>query len=438
MHSNQMKIREALVARNDTILDRWPDRAGEEFTREMQSVSKGLDRLAREADASEGDFLERARTWRFVGNAYFDLGQGKEVESLQQAADAYQRAETLLEGIGDSIEKMKLDYSYANAVFGLSEGTDLQLAYEAKRRFERALNIARNKMPAGVPPAERKLAEVDRMISLLELADNIGDQITDLEEKIESDPANSEPKSLPDPGSLFGILQNQFEAEKRKGTMTPGHKSSLEGVMERLGSIVNAAQPNQPLTENIVDRDKMSDQMTDMLGRIKSTTFEGEGIKQGTRISQVLSHLILTQPVWSRRSVALDPNFIFFAGSDEVRGCLQGICREVGLSLSPDLPQGDDSAEARWQDLRRASVGVFDLSSKDPQLFHDLGIALTLGMEVMLGIANTLGRNTFIIGQQGTERKLFRSIEKRRCHPYPSNPTSEPNFMKALRDFLAI
>ncbi len=95
-------------------------------------------------------------------------------------------------------------------------------------------------------------------------------------------------------------------------------------------------------------------------------------------------HLTLAQPVWSCKSVALDPNYLFFAGSDEVRGCFQSICSEVGLSLSPERPQGDDFAEARWQDLRRASVGVFDLSIKNPQLFHDLGIALTLEMEVML------------------------------------------------------
>jgi hypothetical protein len=56
----------------------------------------------------------------------------------------------------------------------------------------------------------------------------------------------------------------------------------------------------------------------------------------------------------------------------------------VGLSLNPEFPQGDDFAEARWQDLQRASVGVFNLSIKNPQLFHDLGISLTLGMEVML------------------------------------------------------
>jgi len=102
-------------------------------------------------------------------------------------------------------------------------------------------------------------------------------------------------------------------------------------------------------------------------------------------------------------------------------------CRASGIKLiRGDMADEQQIVLSIWEEIGRATHIIVDLT----------GFNLNVCLE--LGIANALGRNTFIIGQQGTERKLFRSIEKRRCHPYPSNPTSEPNFMKALRDFLSV
>jgi tetratricopeptide (TPR) repeat protein len=170
MTPKQLKQREILLARNDATLDRWPERTGPEFIREMTAVLQGLEALAREADAVVGDRLERCRTWRYVGNAYFDLGAVRELAQLKHAADAYQRAEALLEGLDDPIERMKLDYSYGNALFHLCDAQDLQLAQEARRRYSSALAIARIHMPAGVEAAQSALTNAEMVVALLQTA----------------------------------------------------------------------------------------------------------------------------------------------------------------------------------------------------------------------------------------------------------------------------
>ena len=61
---------------------------------------------------------------------------------------------------------------------------------------------------------------------------------------------------------------------------------------------------------------------------VEIETLDARSLMNEVRLFARRRHVILTQPVWSRRSVAIDPNFIFFAGSDEARGCLQSICRD--------------------------------------------------------------------------------------------------------------
>src|SRR5712691_1303587 len=96
MTPSQLRRRQTLVDRSDAALDRWPERTGRQFLAEMSEVAHGLEALAKEADAEDGDRLERCRTWRFAGNAYFDLGNGKDLPQMQNAAAAFRKAERLL------------------------------------------------------------------------------------------------------------------------------------------------------------------------------------------------------------------------------------------------------------------------------------------------------------------------------------------------------
>jgi len=113
MTPDQLRHREALIARSDAALERWPDRTGPGFTSEMAAVADGLEALGQATPLSERDAVEAARTWRWAGNAYFDLGAGKERRALEHAARAYRKAENALEAAAeaaDAVDWVKLNY----------------------------------------------------------------------------------------------------------------------------------------------------------------------------------------------------------------------------------------------------------------------------------------------------------------------------------------
>ena len=141
MTPEQLRRREALLARNDAALERWPDRADPEFTIEMAAVAEGFEALAHAIPLSERDAVECSRTWRWAGNAYYDLGAGKDLAALERAAEAYRRAENALEaaaGADDAVEWVKLNYSFGKVLLQLSEAKDLGLATNARTRLRAA------------------------------------------------------------------------------------------------------------------------------------------------------------------------------------------------------------------------------------------------------------------------------------------------------------
>jgi hypothetical protein len=98
-------------------------------------------------------------------------------------------------------------------------------------------------------------------------------------------------------------------------------------------------------------------------------------------------HLMLARPLWSGRNAPQDPNLVFFAGPEPVGQLLREAARARGLRLCPPVRPGADVAAARWQDLRAASLAVFDVTPQPPAdapVYYELGIALTLGTELLL------------------------------------------------------
>jgi hypothetical protein len=96
------------------------------------------------------------------------------------------------------------------------------------------------------------------------------------------------------------------------------------------------------------------------------------------------SHLLLASPVWGGAVVKPDVNSLAFAGPARTGGLVRAVASDIGLSVSPDVEAGVDSARSRWNALQRSSVAVFDLSDRDPDIFYQLGIAYTLGLDVLL------------------------------------------------------
>lgn len=102
-------------------------------------------------------------------------------------------------------------------------------------------------------------------------------------------------------------------------------------------------------------------------------------------------HIALARPRWSPGPQTRSPSFIYFSGPVQMRRHLSLAAEACGATVSAlDYP-GAEPSEARFRDLRAASVAAFDLTTKDPQVFYDLGIALALGTELLL------------LAQQGTD-----------------------------------
>ena len=95
-------------------------------------------------------------------------------------------------------------------------------------------------------------------------------------------------------------------------------------------------------------------------------------------------HVLLARPVWGCSNLAPQANHVFFAGPETTRQRLAEAVGKRALVLAHGAPIGADHASQRWHDLRRASLAVFDLADLHPQVFYELGIALTLGTPLLL------------------------------------------------------
>src|SRR5215831_14532490 len=154
MTAEQLKRREGMLSRSDRALEKWPDRKGPEFTSEMQAVIRALETLAQEADLHSSNVLERARNWRYIGIAYFDLADAREMSLLKKSEAVFANSEALSRDLHDDIETAKLNYSYGQALFHLSASGERKLLEQAVQRYKTALAKARRAMPEGVALAQ--------------------------------------------------------------------------------------------------------------------------------------------------------------------------------------------------------------------------------------------------------------------------------------------
>jgi len=159
--------RDRASERHDAALSRDPSREGEEFTRELQGVVKELRLVAETADAPSSDPVEVSKTYRWLGDAYFDLSRGKDVDILTRGAQAYQRSEELLVDAEAPLERAKLDFNYGNTLRGLSEGMDIGLLEAAQTRYESAAHAFRtHHLPDLAATVEQQLRSLDPQLRL--------------------------------------------------------------------------------------------------------------------------------------------------------------------------------------------------------------------------------------------------------------------------------
>jgi len=98
------------------------------------------------------------------------------------------------------------------------------------------------------------------------------------------------------------------------------------------------------------------------------------------------------------------------------------------VAVRGDVAEEGEIIKSIWEEIGRATHITVDLTGFNPNVCLELGIA------------NALGRNTLLVGREGTDKKLSEmlpSVAKRRCHTYPADPAGKPLFVREVAKFLA-
>ncbi|MHC4250875.1 MAG: hypothetical protein ACYS9X_17245, partial [Planctomycetota bacterium] len=182
--------RDRASERHDAALARYPTREGSAFEGELRSAVDELATVAQLADDPSSDPVEVAKSYRWLGDACFDLGRGKDMPTLTRGKHAYQRAEELLVDAEAPVEKAKLNFNYGNTLRGLSEGSDISLLEAAQTRYESAAKAFRaNHLPDFAATVAEQLRTIDPQLRLarkqVELQRGY-DRMEELKEKAET------------------------------------------------------------------------------------------------------------------------------------------------------------------------------------------------------------------------------------------------------------
>jgi hypothetical protein len=226
---------------------------GEVFTAEMKAVVAELAQIAEEGQASPRNSLECGRTWRYLGDALFDLARGKDAALLAMGARAYRHAEGLLEGTGDHVEQAKLDFNYANTLRGLGAGTDRILMEQAKAHYQRALVTFEKELPQHVSQVKQLLASLEAQLALLGLHDKAAskvDTLKDIEQTLTRGGAGITAESEKE-------ARKQLKAFRQEGHGLPAVRREAEHILDTLKSVASQAPaPGQTLDPNRLDEMK--------------------------------------------------------------------------------------------------------------------------------------------------------------------------------------
>jgi len=291
MTPSQSRQRNALLARNDSVLERWPQRQGKAYISEMSAVADGLEALARSMDRNKNDAIERSRTWRFAGNAHFDLGAGRDRSELEHAAQAYERAEAALGRNNVPVEFVKLNYCYGQTLLFLSDGKHLEQAKAAQGRLQAALKAARTHMPEGVAPLEKLAHDAARVVALLDQAEGLGKEMDQIRRQLATTKRREQRDAeAADMNMLFGVLKQQFE--KDKPGMEQTRQAGLSSLMERLAEVVKqGTSSGQSLEDMIANRGNLDALMRELQPQAKKPSFRGNRVPTDSPSGKLLARI---------------------------------------------------------------------------------------------------------------------------------------------------
>jgi hypothetical protein len=326
MTPDLLQRRQVAADRHDQALERWPNRTGDGFVRELRAIIEELSQVAREADGAPGSAAEQARTWRWLGDAFFDLARGSDRPTLEQGRQAYERAEEIGGKAGDVLEDAKRNFSFANTLRALSDGTNVAFLQDARRRYDAALETFRRRLPQAIPQVENALAVLDQQLALARSYGELGgqlDTLKDIQRRLEGGDAAGAEKDL-----------EQFRATRK----TPLHvaEETIAGA-EALGGLLNL----DPAASN----------------QLRARTLDAFGSGKPNPWLPVLQQIlaqyraeVASGKIGPQRKEALDP-----------------ILRELEI-LCAALPGDDPREELQWVDRVRNLMNRIAILARQPSV----------------------------------------------------------------------
>jgi hypothetical protein len=224
-----------LAEQHDAARDRWP-RGHAEFVRALEEVVRGLQEIAVQMKATR-NVVEIARTRMWLGDALFDLAQGRNAP-FQPALDAYRDAEDLVQIANDELLQAKFDANYANILLRANPGLP-ELA-DVIARYERALPVLRARERASASAIEK---ELERATSLRAQLQQLATQLEERRREVLGAVAMlAETQGAPALGPLTELLRELGDAHVHAARMDD-FASALH-LMERIRTAFQRAMEN--------------------------------------------------------------------------------------------------------------------------------------------------------------------------------------------------
>jgi hypothetical protein len=366
-----------LRARHVAALERWPQRSGAEFLREMQAVAYELSNLAREADGLRGDAIERARTWWDAAMAWDDLGSAGDVRALAEAEAASGKANAL-----DPSGRSDIAALFAQ-LQGEVEHGKCDMDPVRRAGIEQFMPRLEASVKRGTEPA-RSTEGLDDETRLAALREDLLENVTlrgEMDRLFTEMLSRTKDPTLAGPAPPAGSRAARVLAQVQElkafvmadampmhADLGLGKPGTAWDLMVRLGRLVTDVHASAGDEDALI-----------RLEADRARTLANEVRRYARR-----EHLGLARPVWSQRGIVVDPNTLFFSGPAAVGSTLAHYAARRRLLFNARPRAGADIAEARWIDLARANLAIFDISERDPQVFYEIGVALGLGTEILL------------------------------------------------------
>ncbi len=101
---------------------------------------------------------------------------------------------------------------------------------------------------------------------------------------------------------------------------------------------------------------------------------------------------ITIRPIFGNVNYDIDPQFVFVLMpfgeeySDGLYGAIKELCKEVSLKVmrADDFMNPGVIMEDIWEGIQKAGIIIADITTHNPNVFYELGIAHTIGKEVIL------------------------------------------------------